>query len=157
MSFKLETTNREKEVSEVLSQLEKEGMKGYDISGDELAKSHARYMVGGRVEVLDERVFRFGTLQLPCGPVSRGRELTVIHTEFPERPGALRRFLEGIQSQWNISLFHYRNHGAGAPQSPSTFRRVRLLTFYAQPWERYLMEYRYHRTAPTSLKSSFRI
>ena len=38
---------------------------------------------------------------------------TYILTEFPERPGALRKFLEGIQTEWNISLFHYRNHGSG--------------------------------------------
>ncbi|KAI0798469.1 tryptophan synthase beta subunit-like PLP-dependent enzyme [Irpex lacteus] len=83
LSFKLDTINREKE---------RAGMKGHDISDDELAKSHARYMVGGRMKVPNERIFRF---------------------EFPERPGALRRFLEGIRSGWNISLFHYRNHGAG--------------------------------------------
>lgn len=93
ISFKLESTQREKEVAYVLAQLEKGGMRGFDISDDELAKSHARYMVGGRSDVPNERLFRF---------------------EFPERPGALRRFLEGIHvgSGWNISLFHYRNHGA---------------------------------------------
>ncbi|CAL1707268.1 unnamed protein product [Somion occarium] len=91
ISFKLETTSRAKEVSEVLSALQSLGMKGFDISDDEMAKSHARYMIGGRRNVPHERVFRF---------------------EFPERPGALRKFLEGIQTEWNISLFHYRNHGA---------------------------------------------
>ncbi|KAI0339879.1 threonine ammonia-lyase [Trametopsis cervina] len=91
LSFKLETTNRAEEVGDVLLQLKKLDMKGFDISDDELAKSHARYMIGGRVAVPNERIFRF---------------------EFPERPGALRRFLEGIRSEWNISLFHYRNHGA---------------------------------------------
>ena len=60
VSIKLETTNREKEVTEVLAQLEKLGMKGFDISDDELAKSHARYMIGGRVDVPNERLFRFG-------------------------------------------------------------------------------------------------
>lgn len=43
-------------------------------------------------------------------------ETNELSTEFPERPGALRRFLEGIRSEWNISLFHYRNHGAGMSQ-----------------------------------------
>ena len=57
-----------------------------------MAKLHVRYMVGGRVSsIAHERVFRF---------------------EFPERPGALLRFLSKIGQRWNISLFHYRNHGA---------------------------------------------
>jgi len=63
-----------------------------DMSEDEMAKLHVRYMVGGHVRSLEhERLFRF---------------------EFPERPGALLRFLEAIGSRWNISLFHYRNHGS---------------------------------------------
>ena len=53
---------------------------------------HIRYMVGGRsAAATDEQLFRF---------------------EFPERPGALRDFLERVAGRWNISLFHYRNHGA---------------------------------------------
>ncbi len=57
-----------------------------------MAKLHVRYMVGGHAHGLtDERLFRF---------------------EFPERPGALLRFLEAIGMHWNISLFHYRNHGS---------------------------------------------
>ncbi|ACA17693.1 threonine dehydratase, biosynthetic [Methylobacterium sp. 4-46] len=63
-----------------------------DLSDNEMAKVHVRYMVGGRVPGLaDERLFRF---------------------EFPERPGALLRFLDSLGHAWNISLFHYRNHGA---------------------------------------------
>jgi len=91
LSFKLATVAREQEVSEVLATLEKQGMKGYDISDDEMAKSHSRYMIAGAHKVENERLFRF---------------------EFPERPGALRKFLLGMQTKWNISLFHYRNHGA---------------------------------------------
>jgi threonine dehydratase len=91
LSFKLATKSRETEVSELLATLEKQGMKGYDISDDEFAKSHGRYMIGGAKRVENERLFRF---------------------EFPERPGALRKFLSGTQTKWNISLFHYRNHGA---------------------------------------------
>ncbi|KAL6300496.1 tryptophan synthase beta subunit-like PLP-dependent enzyme [Sparassis latifolia] len=91
LSFKLESTSRAKEVSDLLAALERQGMKGFDISDDEMSKTHARYMIGGRQNVSNERVFRF---------------------EFPERPGALRKFLLGLQSDWNISLFHYRNHGA---------------------------------------------
>ncbi len=63
-----------------------------DITDNEMAKLHVRYMVGGRaITVANERVYRF---------------------EFPERPGALLRFLSKIGQRWNISLFHYRNHGA---------------------------------------------
>lgn len=63
-----------------------------DLSDNEMAKVHVRYMVGGRVPGLaDERLLRF---------------------EFPERPGALLKFLDGLGDIWNISLFHYRNHGA---------------------------------------------
>ncbi|GJD51004.1 L-threonine dehydratase biosynthetic IlvA [Methylobacterium crusticola] len=63
-----------------------------DLSDNEMAKVHVRYMVGGRVPGLaDERLLRF---------------------EFPERPGALLKFLDSLGDVWNISLFHYRNHGA---------------------------------------------
>jgi threonine dehydratase len=64
------------------------------MTDNELAKLHVRYMIGGHTEsITDERLFRF---------------------EFPERPGALLRFLEAIGSRWNITLFHYRNHGSDA-------------------------------------------
>ena len=63
-----------------------------DLSADETAKMHVRYMVGGHVAGVDnERVFR---------------------VELPERPGALLRFLSEVGDRWNISMFHYRNHGA---------------------------------------------
>ena len=62
-----------------------------DLSDDEIAKLHIRYLVGGRGHLEDERLFR---------------------VEFPERPGALLTFLEKLGQQYNISLFHYRNHGA---------------------------------------------
>jgi threonine dehydratase len=63
-----------------------------DMSDNEMAKLHVRYMVGGRAAGFeDEQVFRF---------------------QFPERPGALLKFLNGLSGDWNISLFHYRNHGA---------------------------------------------
>ncbi|CAG8434339.1 1358_t:CDS:2 [Diversispora eburnea] len=89
MSFKVE--NREKEVPQIIKNLEADGMNGQDISDNEMAKSHARYLVGGRSKVENERLYRFA---------------------FPERPGALQRFLLGLQSNWNVTLFHYRNHGA---------------------------------------------
>ncbi|CAG8748364.1 18286_t:CDS:2 [Gigaspora rosea] len=64
-----------------------------DISDNEIVKSHARYMVGGRSKVENEQLYRF---------------------EFPERPGALKKFLSGLRSDWNISLFHYRNQGSAS-------------------------------------------
>jgi threonine dehydratase len=68
------------------------GFAAHDMTDNEMAKLHVRYMVGGRAHGLtDERLYRF---------------------EFPERPGALLKFLRAIGSAWNISLFHYRNHGS---------------------------------------------
>ncbi|TEA78308.1 threonine ammonia-lyase, biosynthetic [Allopusillimonas ginsengisoli] len=69
----------------------KKGFPTLDLSGNEMAKTHLRYMVGGRSELAEhEMLFRF---------------------EFPERPGALTRFLGAMNPNWNISLFHYRNQG----------------------------------------------
>ena len=63
-----------------------------DLTQNELAIVHLRHMVGGRApEAQNERLYRF---------------------EFPERPGALLQFLETLDAAWNISLFHYRNHGS---------------------------------------------
>ncbi len=79
---------------ELQARIEAGGFPVTDVSDNELAKLHVRYMVGGHApDLLDERLFRF---------------------EFPERPGALLRFLEAIGSDWNISLFHYRNHGSSS-------------------------------------------
>jgi len=82
-------------VSEKQALLQSLAEKGYevvDMSGNELAKMHVRYMVGGPAAgAADERLFRF---------------------EFPERSGALLHFLTLMGDRWNISLFHYRNHGA---------------------------------------------
>ncbi|MCL1051963.1 threonine ammonia-lyase, biosynthetic [Shewanella abyssi] len=80
------------ELDEIIANLEAEGFEVQDLSRDETAKLHVRYMVGGHPpEPLEERLFSF---------------------EFPEHPGALFKFLTTLQSKWNISLFHYRNHGA---------------------------------------------
>lgn len=80
------------ELNEIISSLTQASFKVQDLSLDETAKLHIRYMVGGKPEEsLQERLFSF---------------------EFPEHPGALLTFLTTLQSQWNISLFHYRNHGA---------------------------------------------
>ncbi|KAK4054114.1 threonine deaminase [Microbotryomycetes sp. JL201] len=82
---------RQQELSTIMTTLSNKGMSPLDISDNEMAKSHARYLVGGRKTVENERVFRF---------------------EFPERPGALRKFLEEVEKmKFNISLFHYRNQG----------------------------------------------
>ncbi|WEJ34016.1 threonine ammonia-lyase, biosynthetic [Devosia sp. SD17-2] len=82
----------EKEKQEIVTHLTENGLEVTDLTDNEVAKLHVRHMVGGRVAGLDnEMIFRF---------------------EFPERPGALLRFLEGLNDEWNISLFHYRNHGA---------------------------------------------
>jgi threonine dehydratase len=71
---------------------ERHGFATLDLTHDELAKQHVRHMVGGRSELArDERLYRF---------------------VFPERPGALMRFLSSMHPEWNISLFHYRNQGA---------------------------------------------
>ena len=71
---------------------ESHGFSALDLTGDELAKEHVRHMVGGRSALAhDERLYRF---------------------VFPERPGALMRFLSSMPAGWNISLFHYRNQGA---------------------------------------------
>jgi threonine dehydratase len=72
--------------------LTEHGYETVDLTDDEMAKLHVRHMVGGRApDVQHEHLFRF---------------------EFPERPGALMEFLEKLGGRWNISLFHYRNHGA---------------------------------------------
>ena len=60
LSFKLDTTSRKTEVEKVLRQLKDQGMSGFDISDDEVAKTHARYMIGGSAIVPNERLFRFG-------------------------------------------------------------------------------------------------
>jgi len=72
LSFKLASNSRRKEVSEVLSTLEQRGMQGYDISDDEMAKSHSRYMIGGAQRVENERLFRFGMYRCPSPGVRPG-------------------------------------------------------------------------------------
>ncbi len=75
----------------VQRELEQAGYPVLDLSDNEAAKLHLRYLMGGHSVTGDEVFYRF---------------------EFPERPGALVQFLEALGSRWNISLFHYRNHGA---------------------------------------------
>jgi threonine dehydratase len=86
----LEHGRREKD--QVVAALAAGGFTVTDMTDDEMAKLHVRYMVGGHArELTHELLYRF---------------------EFPERPGALLRFLQAIGVRWNISLFHYRNHGS---------------------------------------------
>ncbi|MCM1128399.1 MAG: threonine ammonia-lyase, biosynthetic [Alistipes senegalensis] len=87
----IEVKDRE-EAAQIAQNFEQHGLATIDLTDDELSKLHIRYMVGGKSQLAkDEQLYRF---------------------EFPERPGALMRFLSCMQPNWNISLFHYRNHGA---------------------------------------------
>jgi len=80
------------ETARIVRNLRRRDLTTLDLSDNEMAKWHVRHMVGGRAPFArNELLYRF---------------------EFPERPGALMRFLENMRSDWNISLFHYRNHGA---------------------------------------------
>jgi threonine dehydratase len=80
------------ETARIVQNLRRHGLTTLDLSDNEMAKLHARHMVGGRAPFArNELLYRF---------------------EFPERPGALMRFLEAMRGGWNISLFHYRNQGA---------------------------------------------
>ncbi|CAI7663117.1 unnamed protein product [Penicillium glandicola] len=90
MGISLSASTGREDLAKIMGELEKGGMSCRDLSDDELAKRHLRFLVGGRCEVADERVFMF---------------------EFPERPGALAKFLTTLRPEQNISLFHYRNYG----------------------------------------------
>jgi threonine dehydratase len=80
------------ETARIVRNLRRHGLTTLDLSDNEMAKLHTRHMVGGRAPFAkNELLYRF---------------------EFPERPGALMRFLEAMRGGWNISLFHYRNQGA---------------------------------------------
>ena len=88
----VELSQGEVEREEIIGKLRAKGFAVVDMTANETAKLHIRYMVGGHARGLDnERLLR---------------------VEFPERPGALLAFLSGLGRRWNISLFHYRNHGA---------------------------------------------
>ncbi len=87
----LQVAGRE-DISRMANEFQEAGFPALDLTDDELAKLHLRHMVGGRSQLAsDELLYRF---------------------EFPERPGALMTFLSRMRPEWNISLFHYRNHGA---------------------------------------------
>jgi threonine dehydratase len=87
----IEVANR-RETDHLLTELKKRRIEAYDLSDNEMAKLHVRHLVGGHATAAtNEILYRF---------------------EFPERPGALMTFLDSMSRGWNISLFHYRNHGA---------------------------------------------
>lgn len=107
----------------LVRQLVDQGYPASDLSQNELAKVHLRHLVGGHLaQAVPERIFRF---------------------QFPERPGALLEFLQALACRWNISLFHYRNHGAAygrvlvgfnvAPRESQEF--ARFLEGLAFPWQ----------------------
>ena len=80
------------ETESLVDSLREQGLNALDFTDNELAKLHIRHLVGGHAPGVDHEIlYRF---------------------EFPERPGALMRFLDAMSGGWNISLFHYRNHGA---------------------------------------------
>lgn len=88
----VELTRGRDEQHEIVRRLERDGYPVIDISDNEIAKLHIRHMIGGPAgNIENERLYRF---------------------EFPERRGALLAFLKAIGHRWNISLFHYRNHGS---------------------------------------------
>jgi threonine dehydratase len=87
----LEVANRQ-DIEQLLAELKRRRIVASDLTDNEMAKLHVRHLVGGHAPAAEnEIVYRF---------------------EFPERPGALMRFLDSMSAGWNISLFHYRNHGA---------------------------------------------
>jgi len=87
----LEVSGRE-ETKALLDELRRRRIEAFDLTDNEMAKLHVRHLVGGHApEAEHEILYRF---------------------EFPERPGALMQFLDSMSAGWNISLFHYRNHGA---------------------------------------------
>jgi len=87
----LEVTGRD-ETRKLLDELKRRRIEAFDLTDNEMAKLHVRHLVGGHAPSAENEIlYRF---------------------EFPERPGALLRFLDSMSAGWNISLFHYRNHGA---------------------------------------------
>ncbi|KAI0396459.1 threonine dehydratase-like protein [Xylariaceae sp. FL0594] len=91
ISLTAAAADRVGELQTLMDRITSSGMTVTDLSGDELAKSHIRYLVGGRSDVANERLYMFN---------------------FPERPGALEKFLHTLQLKYNISLFQYRNGGS---------------------------------------------
>jgi threonine dehydratase len=112
---------------QLIADLEAGGFACLDLTGNELAKLHLCHMVGGRLgaaalqatEVGQERLYRF---------------------EFPERPGALMAFVSALHPNWNISIFHYRNHGADVG---SIVVGVQVPPAETSDWEHFLAQLPY--------------
>ena len=111
-----------RETDQLIRKLRHSGLETHDFSDNDLAKLHVRHTVGGHAPTVDNEIlYRF---------------------EFPERPGALMRFLAAMSRGWNISLFHYRNHGAdygrvlvGMQVPPRDKRKFRaFLARVGYPW-----------------------
>ena len=94
----IEVQGRE-ETARIVKNLRRHGLRTLDLSDNEMAKTHVRHMVGGRAPRGN-------------GDRSLAKNEMLYRFEFPERPGALMRFLDSMRGDWNISLFHYRNQGA---------------------------------------------
>ena len=90
VGVEMKAATRDRDLPDLISRLTADDMAAQDLSQDELVKSHIRYLVGGRSSAADEHLFMF---------------------EFPERGGALYKFLNTLQPGMNISVFHYRNYG----------------------------------------------
>jgi len=125
------------ETRKLVERLRRHRLKTLDFSENELAKLHVRYTVGGHAPTVDNEIlYRF---------------------EFPERPGALMKFLSAMSRGWNISLFHYRNHGAdygrvlvGMQVPPRDARRFRaFLAKVGYPWQEETRNPAYQRAAST--------
>ena len=117
-------TRSRQDAAEVAAALNAGGYATVDLTDNETAKLHVRHMVGGRSpDVTHEQLCRF---------------------EFPERPGALMAFLDKLGGRWNISLFHYRNHGADFGRVLAGFE---VRTRRCRPSRRFLdgLGYRYQR------------
>ncbi|MGE5154778.1 MAG: threonine ammonia-lyase, biosynthetic [Bdellovibrio bacteriovorus] len=120
----VELARGDEERAELIARLREKGLGVLDMTENETAKLHIRFMVGGHATGIDQE--------------------TLVRFEFPERPGALLDFLTGLGRRWNITLFHYRNHGAAygrvlmglsvPPGERATFRAY-LGTLGYQHWD----------------------
>lgn len=130
------------EVPTLIDTLQSQGIKSIDISEDDLARSHMRYLAGGRANKQPqyERVYRF---------------------QFPERPGALLKFLDMLQSTrglnntpWNVSMFHYRNYGGDVA---SVLAGIQVHPDEYQQWDKFLqtLNYAYHEETDNALYQLF--
>jgi threonine dehydratase len=110
------------EKEEIIAGLRDHGFPVTDLSDNDMARLHIRHMVGGRARVEHEQILRF---------------------QFPERTGALLQFLRGMQSDWNISLFHYRNYGS---EYGRVLMGIQVPADDAEAFSRFLRDTGYHYT-----------